>query len=1434
MSFKKEKTEKPPFSQVTISLLSPKRILELSNGEVTKPETRNHRTYKPVDQGLYCEKLFGADKSWECSCGKLKGMKYRYVSCDECGVFVDDRKVRRESMAHIELAVPVVHAWYYKYLPSKIGHLLGIPSKKLENIISYVGYIVIQPGIKETTDEDTLKKLDILTEKQYKEILQTQPKNNQQLSDKDPKKFIAKQGGEAIEMLLKRLDLDTLSASLRHQISNDRSQQRRKNALKRLKIVEAFRGAQKRMEMKPEWMVIRMLPVVSPELRPLLLLDERRFAMSDLTDLYRRVIIRNNRLKRLIQLNAPDIVLRNEKRLVQEIVDAVFDNSKRANAVVSESGRPLKSLSDNLKGKQGRFRYNLLGKRVDYSGRTVIIGNPTLKMHQCGLPKAMAAELFKPFVIRHLIDRGIVRTVKEAKKIIELKKPVIWSILEYVLKDHPVMLNRPPTLHKLSVQAFIPILVEGKAIQIPPLVCSAFNADFDGDQMGVYVPLSQEAIAEANQLMLASRNILNATNGDPIAVPSKDMVLGLYYLTKGKKSTPEAPVKGAGMTFYNIQEVIIAYNNNQVSKHAHIKLRAQILDPKTNNLQTEIIETTIGRALFNEYVPKEVGYINELITSKKIKAIVAEVYEKISQTRVAQFLDDMKDLGFKYCYEGGLTISLDDIRTPAVKEQMIAKAEEEVKIIKEIYLEGVIVETERYHKIINIWIKMNIDLTNILMKELKEDKQGFNSLYMMMDSGARGSKDQIRQMAAMRGNMLIPQRNKQANTRNIIEDPIRANFKEGLGVTDYFTSTHGTRKGLTDTALKVAEAGYTGRKLVELSHSLIIIEENCNVQRGAIVSGFYDNEGIVNSLSEQIQGRVAVHDIKHPITQAILVKEGSLITKKEAIQIEQARIKSVEIRTVSTCETRYGVCIQCYGINLATGKKVQVGEAIGIIAAQSIAEPGTQLTLCTFHTGGVSSNTVEGEIKSTVEGIVQFEDLKSILITNEEGKKVEIVISKIVEMRIIKPITKEELMSYHIPYGAYLRVKEKQKISIGQELCYWDPYNTVILAEISGEVEYKDIEESVTYKNEYDKQTGYSEKIIIDAKDKTKNSSIIINGKEHTHTYNMPIEASLFVEEGEQVHAGKILAKIPKISRRVKDMTGGLPRVIELFEARNPANSAILSAIEGIVTYGRIKRGKREIIIEARDGTQKKYLVPLIKHLLVQEGDYVRSGTFLTDGVTNIADILAIQGPAAVKKYIVDEIQVVYRLQGVKINNKHIEVIVRQMMQKVEVVTSGDTPLMPKQIIDKIAFKEENEALQDKVVITKEGDSPFKVGQLVTENQLIDENERLKNKALEAAQSRYAEPAIAQFKIQGATRASISSDSFLAAASFQETTKVLSSAAIAGKVDFLRGIKENVIVGNLIPAGTGRKKYQNMLVTPKKEYEALVKVRKKFEREQIK
>ena len=1424
-----------PFSEVLISLLSPKKILDLSSGEVTKAETKNHRTYKPVDQGLFCERIFGPDEDWKCACGKYKGIKYKYTICDQCGVEINERRVRRERMGHIQLVIPIVHTFYFRHYPNKISNLLGIPSKKLNSIIYYTNYVVIQPGVGLLDPtQNGAKKMDILTDKEYRTIAQSLPQNNHLLGDEDPNKFIAKQGAQAIEMLLKRLDLDVLSATLRHQIAHETSQQRRTDAIKRLKIVEGFRNAQKRIENRPEWMVMHLLLVISPELRPLMLLNNNRFAMSDLTDLYRRIIIRNNRLRRLMQINAPEIILRYEKRQLQESVDALFDNSRHISAIASEAGRPLKSLADNLKGKQGRFRSNLAGKRLDHSGRSVIVCGPQLKLHECGLPKDMALELFKPFIIGRLIDRGIAETVKNARRIIEGKEPVVWDILKNQLKDHPILLNRAPTLHRLGIQAFVPKLIEGKAIQLHPLACAPFNADYDGDTMAVHVPLSQAAIAEAFQIMLPTHNILNPANGKPIFTPSKDMVLGLYYLTKTKKTLPQDPIKGEGMRFYDTEEVIIAYNNQQLSEHAQIKVKVPILD-EAGSLGVQTIETTTGRVIFNQYVPKELGFINQLLTSTRVQSIVAQVYEKTNPTRTAQFLDELKDLGFQYCYQGGLSISLDDIKTPAAKDQMIQQAQKQVDSITQDYLMGITTNTERYNQIIDIWTKVNIDLTETLIKELEQDQQGFNSVYMMMDSGARGSKEQIKQLGAWRGLMVKPQKSAHNMLGGIIETPILANFREGLGLGDYFISTHGARKGLSDTAVKTADAGYTSRKLVEVAQNITITQQDCQTMRGFKVSSLYDNEGITYSLAEQIEGRTALKDIKHPTTQAMLVGAGEQITQSTAQKIEHAGIEEVEIRSALTCETQYGICAKCYGKDLATNKEAQIGQAVGIVAAHSLAEPATQLTLRTFHAGGTSSNVaVKDDIKATLSGMVRFDNLIKALTTNNRGEQANIVINKTAEICIVNPKTQQELASYHIPYGAYLRVDEGQQVQKNQQICYWDSYNIVILTQVSGRVAFEHIEEGVTYKTEYDDQTGYNEKIIIAPKDKNKHPKVIVHHKEgQKAAYNIPVEASLLVEEGSQVHAGQILAKIPRAARQSTDITtGGLPYVTGLFEARNPANSAILAAIEGIVTYGKVKRGNREITIKAKDGTQKTYLVPTSKHILVQDGEYVTSGAHLSDGLINIADILAIEGPAAAQRYVMSEIQAVYLLQGVKINNKHIEIILRQMMQKVEVVSSGDTVFTPRELVDKLVFKQANEALLDKKIITKVGGSSFSLGQLVTESELEGENAYLSNNKLDLAESRSTQPAIAQPKIKGITQTAVKSESFLAAASFQETAKVLSAAAVAGRSDKLRGLKENVIIGNLIPAGTGRKVFQNLIVTSKETYKRLLEEREAFEEEQ--
>jgi len=1427
MAFRKNKKLTNDFTKVTISLASPESILEGSHGEVTQPETINYRTYKPEMGGLFCERIFGPVKDWECHCGKYKRIRYKGIICDRCGVEVTEKKVRRERMGHIELVVPVAHIWYFRSLPNKIGYMLGLPTKKLDQIIYYERYVVIQSGVK---SEDGVNYLDFLTEDEYLDILDKLPRENQLLDDKDPNKFIAKMGADALETLLSRLNLDELSYSLRHAAANDTSQQRKAEALKRLKVVEAFRDARTRIENKPEWMIIRMVPVIPPELRPLVPLDGGRFATSDLNDLYRRVIIRNNRLKRLIEIKAPEVILRNEKRMLQEAVDSLFDNSRKINAVRAEGNRALKSLSDMLKGKQGRFRQNLLGKRVDYSGRSVIVVGPELKLHECGLPKDMAAELFKPFIIRKLIERGIVKTVKSAKKIVDRKDPVVWDILENVLKGHPILLNRAPTLHRLGIQAFQPKLIEGKAIQLHPLVCTAFNADFDGDQMAVHVPLGHEAILEASLLMIASHNILNPANGAPITVPSQDMVLGLYYVTKGRKSTPEHPIQGEGMIFYGAEEVVIAINEGRLSQHAHIKVKGKVRSD-SGELVEQMIDTVAGRVLFNLVVPEEVGYVNELLTKKKLQLIIGMVFKVAGMSKTAKFLDDIKQLGFMMAFRGGLSIGLDNIGIPADKHKLIDGAKKEVDSVWSNYLMGLITDNERYNQVIDIWTRVNSEITETLMKQLESDQQGFNPIYMMMHSGARGSREQIRQLGGMRGLMAKPQKNLQGSIGEIIENPILSNFKEGLDVIEYFISTHGARKGLADTALKTADAGYLTRRLVDVAQDAVINEQDCGTLRGLTVYALKDNDDVVEPLSERILGRVSVHDVFDIISNELIVASGQEITEEINKKLEESGIESVEIRSVLTCESRRGCCAKCYGRNLSSGRMVSIGESVGVIAAQSIGEPGTQLTLRTFHVGGTASNiTVDANIKAKFDGTVVFDDLRVIQTTNFEGDKVSVVMGRSGEMRIVEPVSGKTLLSNHVPYGAFLQVKDGQTVTRGQELCFWDPYNAVILSEFEGTIQFDSIEEGVTFREESDEQTGHREKVIVDTKDKTKNPAIIVNPKKgDPKGYSIPVGAHLAVEDKQEVKPGQVLVKIPRSVGKTRDITGGLPRVTELFEARNPSNPAVVSEIDGIVTYGAIKRGNREIFIESKDGVKKRYMVPLSKHILVQDNDFIRSGHALTDGAITPSDILSIKGPTAVQEYLVNEIQEVYRLQGVKINDKHIEIIVRQMMQKVQIIEAGDTSFLTNQVVDRFNFREENDNILDKKVVIECGDSEkLRPGMIITARQLRDENSSLKRKDQRLVVVRDAEPAVSMPTLQGITQASLDTESFISAASFQETTKVLSEAAVRGKVDFLKGLKENVIVGHLIPAGTGQRAFNDIIVGSKEEYDSLIASKEAF------
>ena len=1409
MAFKRDNKIKSNFTKITIGLASPEEILANSYGEVLKPETINYRTYKPERDGLFCERIFGPTKDYECHCGKYKRIRYKGIVCDRCGVEVTEKKVRRERAGHIALVVPVVHIWYFRSLPNKIGYLLGLPTKKLDTIIYYERYVVIQPGV--LGEEVELNQL--LTEDEYLELLRKLPKENQYLDDSDPNKFIAKMGAEAVLEMLQRIDLDQLSYDLRDRANSDRSAQRKNEALKRLQVVESFRASKERN--KPEWMIMKILPVIPPDLRPLVPLDGGRFATSDLNDLYRRVLIRNNRLKRLLEIKAPEVILRNEKRMLQEAVDSLFDNSRKSSAVKSDSNRPLKSLSDALKGKQGRFRQNLLGKRVDYSARSVIVVGPELKMGECGLPKLMAAELYKPFIIRRLIERGIVKTVKSAKKIVDRRDAIIWDILEFVMKGHPVLLNRAPTLHRLGIQAFQPKLIEGKAIQLHPLACTAFNADFDGDQMAVHLPLSNEAIIEAQILMLQSHNILNPANGAPITVPSQDMVLGLYYITKLRKGA-----KGEGLTFYGPEEAIIAYNERRVEVHAPIKVIVDDLD-ENGTLVKRMLETSVGRVIVNEIIPKEVGYFNGIISKKSLRDIIARVIKTVGMARACEFLDGIKNLGYRKSYEGGLSFNLDDIIIPQEKQAIVAKGNEEIDQIMANYNMGFITDNERYNQVIDTWTHANTNLKRTLMKQMTEADQGFNAVFMMLDSGARGSADQIAQLAGMRGLMAKPQK-AGAEGAQIIENPILSNFKEGMSVLEYFISTHGARKGLADTALKTADAGYLTRRLVDVSHDVIITEEDCGTLRGLVCTALKDGDEVISSLSERILGRVSVHDIVHPMTGRLIVAAGEEITEPIAAEIEASPIESVEIRSVLTCESKHGVCQKCYGRNLATSRMVQKGEAVGVIAAQSIGEPGTQLTLRTFHAGGIASNAAaNASIISKQDCRVEFEEMRTVDIINEDGAAGKIVVGRLAEVHFIDINTGIVLSSQNIPYGAQLFVGDKEKVEKGTMVAKWDPFNAVIVTELAGKIHFNDVIEGVTYRVEEDEATGLRERIIIEAKERNRiPSADVLDEKGNIiRTYNFPINGHLAVEDGEELRAGAVLVKIPRAVGKAGDITGGLPRVTELFEARNPSNPAVVSEIDGEVKMGTIKRGNREVIITSKLGEVKAYLVPLSKQILVQENDYVRAGEALSDGSITPADILAIKGPTAVQEYIVNEIQDVYRLQGVKINDKHFEVIVRQMMRKVQINDPGDTHFLELQVVDKLDFAEENDRIWSKKVVVDAGDSEMmKKGMIITARKLRDENSRLKRLDLKLVKVRDAVPATSTQILQGITRAALQTKSFMSAASFQETTKVLNEAAISGKIDYLEGMKENVICGHLIPAGTGLREFSNLVVADAEEY----------------
>ena len=1409
MAFRKDNKIKSNFSKISIGLASPEEILENSSGEVLKPETINYRTYKPERDGLFCERIFGPIKDYECHCGKYKRIRYKGIVCDRCGVEVTEKKVRRERMGHIQLVVPVAHIWYFRSLPNKIGYLLGLPTKKLDAIIYYERYVVIQPGVL----SDEVAQYDLLEEGEYLDLLEKLPKDNQFLEDSDPNKFIAKMGAEAIYDLLSRLDLDSLSYELRNRAGSDASQQRKTEALKRLQVVESFRASRGRN--KPEWMIVRIVPVIPPELRPLVPLDGGRFATSDLNDLYRRVIIRNNRLKRLIEIKAPEVILRNEKRMLQEAVDSLFDNSRKSSAVKTDANRPLKSLSDSLKGKQGRFRQNLLGKRVDYSARSVIVVGPELKMGECGIPKLMAAELYKPFIIRKLIERGIVKTVKSAKKIVDRKEPVIWDILEHVMKGHPVLLNRAPTLHRLGIQAFQPKMIEGKAIQLHPLACTAFNADFDGDQMAVHLPLSNEAILEAQMLMLQSHNILNPANGAPITVPAQDMVLGLYYITKLRKGA-----KGEGLTFYGPEEALIAYNEGKCDIHAPVSVIVKDVDENGNIVDKMMHDTSVGRVIVNEIVPAEAGYINTIISKKSLRDIISHVIKVCGVAKAADFLDGIKNLGYYMAFKGGLSFII-----PEEKEALVQKGYDEVEQVINNYNMGFITNNERYNQVIDIWTHVNSELSNILMKTISSDDQGFNSVYMMLDSGARGSKEQIRQLSGMRGLMAKPQK-AGAEGGQIIENPILSNFKEGLSVLEYFISTHGARKGLADTALKTADAGYLTRRLVDVSHDVIINEEDCGTLRGLVCTALKNNDETIATLYERILGRVSVHDIVHPTTGELIVAGGEEITEDIAQRIEDSPIESVEIRSVLTCESKKGVCAKCYGRNLASSRMVQKGEAVGVIAAQSIGEPGTQLTLRTFHAGGTAANiAANASIVAKNPARLEFEELRTVDVIDEAGEPAKVVVGRLAEVRFVDVNTGIVLSTHNVPYGSTLYAADGEMVEKGKMIARWDPFNAVIITEATGKIEFEGVIENVTYKVESDESTGLREIIIIESKDKTKvpTAHIMTEDGELIRTYNLPVGGHVVVEDGQKVKAGEVIVKIPRAVGKAGDITGGLPRVTELFEARNPSNPAVVSEIDGEVTMGKVKRGNREIIVTSKTGEVKKYLVPLSKQILVQENDYVRAGTPLSDGAITPADILAIKGPTAVQEYIVNEVQDVYRLQGVKINDKHFEIIVRQMMRKVEIDEPGDTRFLEQQVVDKMEFMEENDRIWGKKVVVDAGDSQsLQAGQIVTAHKLRDENSMLKRRDLKPVEVRDAVPATSTQILQGITRAALQTSSFMSAASFQETTKVLNEAAINGKVDRLEGMKENVICGHLIPAGTGQREFEKIIVGSKEEYDRML------------
>jgi len=1366
----RDQRRKINFNQIRIRLASPDVIRSWSHGEVTKPETINYRSFKPEKDGLFCEKIFGPVKDWECNCGKYKRIRYRGVVCDRCGVEVTQAKVRRERLGHIELAVPVSHIWFFKGVPSRIGHLLDMSIRDLERILYYESYVVIEPG------KTGFKKREIITEDQYNEVMDEQPDSA----------LKAKMGAEAIRDLLGELDLEELSTDLRAQAKMETSVQRKKELLKRLRIVEAFRHSGNR----PEWMILECVPVLPPDLRPLVPLEGGRFATSDLNDLYRRVINRNNRLKKLMDIKAPEVILRNEKRMLQEAVDALFDNGRRSRAVRGQGNRPLKSLSDMLKGKQGRFRQNLLGKRVDYSGRSVIVVGPELKLNQCGLPKNMALELFKPFIIRKLEDRGFVQTVKSAKRLVEREKPEVWDILGEIIENHPVLLNRAPTLHRLGIQGFEPVLVEGKAIRIHPMVCQAFNADFDGDQMAVHVPLSFEAQIETSLLMLSTQNILSPANGRPLATPHQDIVLGCHYLTKdrGDILDPRAAEAKVGGTdprrlrkFYSPDEVRAAFDNHEISLHGRIALKAMSV-PQARQAAEMWLVTTAGRVLFNDVVPRDLGFQNQTMDKKKLENLVLACYSKLGSELTSDLLDSLKDLGFQYATQGAFTVGIDDVRIPPEKDLTISKARSEVDRINVAYRNGAITEGERYNKVIDAWTHATTEVEQLTFDGLKGDRDGFNPIFMMADSGSRGNREQIRQLAGMRGLMAKPQKKITGGVGEIIESPVVHNFKEGLTVLEYFISTHGARKGLADTALKTADAGYLTRRLVDVAQDVIINEEDCGTIRGLSVGALKDGEEIIEPLADRVLGRVAADDVVHPITNEIIVENGEMIdevVQKRIDEAAKAGLQKMRIRSVLTCDARRGVCAKCYGRNLATGRLVDLGEATGVIAAQSIGEPGTQLTLRTFHIGGTASRIVESSKSEAKDpGTVRFVELETVKYQGSaRDGELWVCVSHGAEMEIVEGDRVKA--RFNVPYGAHLVVQDGQAVKRDELLFEWDLYNNPIVTQQSGMVRFVDVKEKVTVRDEVDDTTGLKLLVIMEDRNKELQPAIDIldtQGHKIAH-YPLPTGARLEVRDGQRVGAGEVIVKTRREAYKNRDITGGLPRVAELFEARRPKDASIVAEIDGTVEYVGVTRGMRKYVIKGEDGQDQEALIPQGRHVYVQAGSVVRAGDRLTEGPINPHDILKIKGIEEVQEYLVNEIQEVYRLQGVRIDDKHIEVIVRQMLQKVRIEDPGNTTFLEGEHVDRLVVLEEND-------------------KMMNEGQ---------------------QPATFQPLLLGITKASLSTESFISAASFQETTRVLTEAAIHGKVDQLRGLKENVIIGHLIPAGTGLPVYRRVRLEAEKE-----------------